>query len=183
MRILCTALFFLALSLSSSLHAQEIFVNITGPDGQIIKGESMNESFREQIESLSFAQASSSNCSSSSSGTGGCGATTGNFFMVVNFDKSLNALRRAMYRGEFLRNVDVTFSKTSGTMKPTTYYTIHMELVQVASISDAKSGTDRNTVQVELNPAKFGWTYYPADRTTPVKFGWDRTANQEWTGF
>ena len=177
----------LTLCFASGLKAQEIYLKFTGQNGNIISGESTAQGMKDNVQGYSFAGSETSACPSTGTGMGGCQTTTNNFFFVVKFDKALNTLRSAMYKGQPLQNVEVTFRKTAaGT--PFTYYTIRLETVQIVSISDAAStGGGDNTVQIELKPGKFGYTYITQTGTgaagTPVKFGWDVIANQEWTGF
>lgn len=112
-------------------------------------------------------------------------ANTGNFFFVVRFDKSLNLLRRYMYRGTPLPKVEVFFVNNFDQLKSQVYYSIRLDEVNLVSISDAKNdGNEPNTIQIEIDPQKIGWTHFPqgpdGKLLTPVKFGWDRASNVEW---
>lgn len=188
MRIAFCGILLLTLCFASNLQAQDIFLKITGSNG-VINGESLG--MKDHIDGFSYAENASSACATSGSGggTGSCQTSTGNFFFVIQFDKTLNALRSIMYKGQALPKIEITFRKqVSGS--PFTYYTLRLDEVHIASISDAvSSGSGTvNTIQIEFNPAKFGWTYFPQPAGTgatssPVKFGWDRSQNREWTGF
>ena len=59
--------------------------------------------------------------------------------------------------------------------------------VIVTHITDAADLINSVKNQVELDAARFGWTYIyqlgNGATDTPIKFGWDIISNTEWTGF
>ena len=181
MRIIYTCFLVLFFGISSSLSAQNMFIKLTGADG-VITGESVADGFKDHLESLSFAQASSAACAGGTKE--GCVANTGNFFFTVRLDKSLNPLRRHMYKGTPLTRVEIFFTRNGDMGKQQTYYSIRLDGVNVVSINESGSESERSTIQLEFEPQKIGWTYTqpgPDGRPLPaVKFGWDRTKNTEW---
>ncbi|RYF81038.1 MAG: hypothetical protein EOO03_16930 [Chitinophagaceae bacterium] len=186
MRIIYTCFLVLFFGFSSSLSAQDIFIKITGANG-VIAGESQNDAYRDHLDGFSFAQASTAACTSSAGGSKeGCMANTGNFYVVVRLDKSLNLLRKHMYLGTPLDKVEIFFTKNQNIGKNQAYYSIRLDAANLVSINDAiSSGSDINTVQLEFDAKKIGWTQFPTGpdgrSLPPVKFGWDRSRNVEWT--
>lgn len=187
MKVIYTCVFAFAFFLCSKLNAQDLYLKAVGPNGSQINGEVTAIGYRDYIQGYSYAQSSSATCTTGTSGgMGGCQNSTGNFFFVLNLDKSTNPMRSILYKGQALQTLEVSFVKIVGGT-PAVYQTVKMEEVMILSISDAMSaGGGNSTVQIEFSPTRFGWTYTPqtgGPSGTPVKFGWDRAMNQVWTGF
>lgn len=161
------------------VYAQDIFVKIFDNAGVLIPGESNDAAHSNEIKAISYGQQSSA-CTT---GTPGCGVTTGNFIFNMGINKSVNLLRRSMYLLLPLTSVDIVFRKIGAS--PFEYYKIHLENVVVAGVSETSDGTGGllNTFQISLDPQKLHWTYIPISPSgvpgTPIKFGYNRATNSE----
>lgn len=151
--------------------------------GTQINGESLDSRHPNEIVATSFGQ-ENINCSSISGGSP-CSGKPGHFIFNMAINKSLPLLKKALYNTEHLTSIDIVFRKagTSGFE----YYKIHLENVIVTHVTDATEGGAIVSNQIEVDAAKFGWTYIPqkpdGSADTPIKFGWDITSNAAWTGF
>lgn len=169
----------------TSVHSQviEIFVKVIDASGTQINGESADIKHLNEIVTTSFGQ-ENINCSTITGGAP-CAGKPGHFIFNMGISKSLPLLKKALYNTEHLTSIDIVFRKSGGA--PFEFYKIRLENVIVTHITDAADITSSVKNQVEVDAARFGWTFIPqksdGSGDIPVKFGWDITSNIVWTGF
>ena len=167
-------------------HAQgySIFVKIIDANGKQINGEVADKGYENQIAATNFGQ-ENINCTTVTGGAP-CSGKSGRFIFNMVINKSLPLLKKALFSTEHLTSIDIIFRKP-GSSTPFTYYKIRLENVIVTHITDAADLINSVKNQVELDAARFGWTYIYQSANggtdTPIKFGWDIISNTEWTGF
>ena len=175
-------LFIFSLFFLSKASAQvDIFIKITNPNS-IIEGESTVKGYEKQIVATSFAHEENNcvNCTSTTGGGGVSKAKTSNFVFTMNLNKSIIGLKKALYSGDHLDKVVISFVKPNGAGTPTLYYEITLETVFVANITDATSG-EPNTNEIQFAAVKYTWKYWQQTGTgtpaQPIQFTWDSSTN------
>jgi type VI secretion system Hcp family effector len=182
-KILPFLMFILFSDLSAHSQVSEIFVKVIDATGTQIIGGSTVAAHPNEIITTSFGQ-ENINCSTITGGSP-CSGKPGHFIFNMITDKSIPLLKKALYNTEHLISIDIVFRKIGAT--PFEYYKIRLENVIITHITDAGDLSTGSKNQVEVDAAKFGWTYImqksDGSPDTPVKFGWDITTNTAWTGF
>ena len=132
-----------------------IYVKIVNPN-LLIEGESIQKGYERQIDANSFAQ-EESNCADCYLG-GPNKAKSSNFVFTTNLNKAVLGLRKAMYKGDALDKVIISFVNTNAGGQ-FLYYEITLENVHVVNITDAAPGNP-HVNEVQLAPAKCRWKYW-----------------------
>lgn len=185
MRKIYTLVFLAVLFISTNGFSQNMFLKIA-----TIEGESNQRGHEKEIRVNSYSQGITS-CVPTNNGNGGanaCKATVTPIDLIINFDKSNIALKKAVLMGTILASADFVQEKTGGGgASPSAYYKIHMENVRVVSTQESNSeGSGQTpTVAIELTFTKIAWQYIEQgdDGRSGVKTsgGWDLISHAPWT--
>ena len=165
---------------STTINAQvDIFVKITNTNS-IIEGESLVKGYEKQINANSFAQEENNCVNCTVSGGGGAGkAKTSNFVFTMNLNKAIIGLKKALYTGDPLDKVVISFVKINGGV-PFLYYEITLQNVYVANITDAAS-SEPNVNEIQFAAVKYSWKYWTQNPNgtigQPIQFTWDSSTN------
>ena len=155
-----------------SFAAMDMFLKIN-----LIPGESVDATHKEWIDVLAFTDGATAKIVPNSSPT----VFTNEFSFTIYIDKSLNPLRRVLFVGTHITNIQFDMRKAGNSQL---YEQVYMENVVVTSITGGLDGaSDRGTINVSFCPAKFRYTYYitaPNGTQTTNLFGWDVQGNITW---
>ena len=166
----------------SKVSAQlQLFIKVTGSDGNMIQGESTVRGHENEIEAFSYGQDITSCCGELAGKT-----TIGKFIANIQLGKASNVLKGILIKGLHLKSVEVTVRKNGNSQAD--FYKIKMEEVTISQMTEGQADlTKIPQQQVSFNGARIGWIYYPqkpdGSLGTPVKFGWDIKKNLEWNNF
>ena len=172
---------------SRSLAQNQIFIKVIGSTGGtpatgIFDGGSTDERHQHEIEAYSYADGLAGCNSPSFGGGGGGGAckiskTPFSFSMPLSF--ATISFKYNLLTGRNLTSVDMVIRKNGET--PFEFYKVHMETVQVVSISEGAS-SESPVFNIELQPQKIAWQVIqqstdgrPGDK---FSYGWDFAANK-----
>jgi type VI secretion system secreted protein Hcp len=149
-----------------------------------IKGESLDEKCKDQIDVLSWSFGESQSGTFHSGSGGGAGKVNVQDLHFTHFvDKATPELFKVCAKGTHIPSALLTVRKAGD--KPLDYLTIEMENVLVSSVSTGGShGDDRIVENVSLNFRKLKMIYRTQTDTgaggkSPT-FGWDIPANKPW---
>ena len=159
--------------------AVDMFLKIDG-----IKGESRDETKKDEIDVLAWSWGMSQSGSMHIGGGGGSGKVSVQDISVTKYlDRSSPNLMKACCKGDHIKEATLTVRKAGSS--PVEYVVIKMFGVLVAAVSTGGSGgEDRLTENLTLNFAKVQLDYQPQKEdgakdggTIPVK--WNIEANSE----
>lgn len=161
----------LLLPLLAASQTSEVYINLTNPAGQPIKGESVTRGYERWIQGLSIASGSKNNSQ-------------------INFTTSIAGssadLKKAMASGQFLLNGQVSVIQI-GAEKPVTQYSIKMERIKVLSCSESMGCNGQMSTAVTLQASRIGWTYYSTGKgglqIVSNKYGYDFDTGGAWNNF
>lgn len=148
-----------------------------------IKGESPDDSHKEEIEVLAWNWGLSQSGSTHHGSGGGAGKVNVQDISLTKYvDKASPVLMKMCCSGKHHTEALLTVRKAGD--KPLEYIKIKMEDVIVSSLSTGGSGgEDRLTENVSLNFAKVSVDYTPqkpdGSGDAPIKMGWNIAANVE----
>lgn len=132
----------------------DIFVELQG-----IKGEVVNQKFKDQIQALSYTQSFRNLTPSGSGGGGGAGKVVcGDITLLKNIDKASPEIIRHVVTGKHIQTGKISFTSATGTN--TTYYTVTLSDVLLTSIDQTDQNDSARIVErVTLSSSKFDFTY------------------------
>ena len=149
-----------------------------------IKGESLDDKHKDEIDVLSWSFGESQAGTFHSGSGGGAGKVNIQDLHFTHFvDKATPELFKVCANGKHIETAILTVRKAGE--NPLEYLKIEMKHVLVSSVSTGGShGEERLTENVSLNFAKVKMTYKSqtdkgAAGASPT-FGWDVPANKEW---
>lgn len=148
-----------------------------------IKGESVDEVHKEEIDVLSFAWGMTQSGSAHVSGGAGCGkVNVQNLVVSKLFDKSSPALMKLCCNGKHFTKALLTVRKAGGS--PIEYIKIEMHNGIIAGIAPGGTGhDDRIGETLTLNFEAFNCIYTPQDdkgaAQGEVPAGWNIAKNTE----
>lgn len=157
---------------------QDIFLSVDG-----VKGESADDSHKEEIDVLSWSWGMSQSGTTHIGGGGGAGKVSVTDLSVTKYvDKSSTVLMKGCCNGKHYEEAVLTLRKAGET--PLEYLKITMTEVLISSISIGGSGgEDRVTENITLNFAKYKAEYLPQKKDgsgdAAVEVGWDIAKNIE----
>lgn len=150
-----------------------------------IKGESQDDSHKDQIDVLAWSWGVSNSGTAHTGGGGGAGkANVQDLSFTKYIDLASADLMEAACNGKHFTEAVLVVRKAGET--PLEYLTITMQEVIITSVSTGGSGgQDRLTENVTLNFAKVKMKYVKQSATGPaegdVTKGWDIQANKAWS--
>lgn len=167
----CTLLF-----CQAGFCQMSITIKATTSTGTVILGTSIIAAHANEIDVLSFANATDS-CT-----TGTCQPALQDLAFTVEMDKSTNLLRAEMFKRLRFQTVEISFRKTNATFD---FYKIKMEAVRLTSLAESTSNGNPSIIfQLTFSPTRIGWIFnYQSGGgglAAPVKFGWDFSTGAEW---
>jgi type VI protein secretion system component Hcp len=171
--ILVSGMFFCTASFS-----QNIFLKIVSRAGVTLNGGSMVIHHQNEINAMAYSDGLEG-CTTLVIGGGGgaCKINHTNFSFSMHRSLSAIQLKKEMLIGNPLKTVDMTMSQNNGEGPEQVVYRVHMENVNIVSISDGGEDSDGQTFNVELLPRKIAWQVltYPNTGGGAEKFsyGWD----------
>jgi len=145
------------------------------------KGESVDNTHKDEIDVLAFSWGLTQSGSSHIGGGGGSGKVAVQDLSVTKYlDTASTVLMQKCCSGKHFPSAILTARKAGDT--PVEYYKVKMEDVLVSSISSgASGGEDRQTESITLNFAKVKIEYTPQkDDGSPgatVEHGWNIRTN------
>lgn len=149
-----------------------------------IKGESLDDSHRDEIDVLAWSWGMSQSGTTHMGGGGGSGKVAIQDLSVTKYvDKASPNLMKFCSNGGHIEEAKLTVRKAGGA--PLEYIIITMKQVIVTSVSTGGSGgEDRLTENVTLNFAKVKYEYQPqkADGSKDggaIPYGWNIASNKE----
>lgn len=150
-----------------------------------IKGESKDNTFKDQIDILSWSWGCSNSGTMHMGGGGGGGKMNAQDLGIVKYvDLSSNDLIKRCCNGDHIEWAELIVRKAGG-QAPLPYFAIRMEEVMVTSYQTGSGmgDLDRIQEQLSLNFAKFTITYKLQDEKGALKgktdAGWDIGANSK----
>jgi type VI secretion system secreted protein Hcp len=172
---------------SRCLAQNQIFIKAIGSTGGspatgIFDGGSTDERHQHEIEAYAYSDGLAG-CANLSSGGGGGSAckiskTPFSFSMPLSF--ATISFKYNLLAGRHLTSVDMVIRKNGG-RDQVEFYKVHMETVQVVSISEGAS-VESPIFNIELQPQKIAWQVIQqsTDGAAGDKFsyGWDFSANK-----
>lgn len=162
---------------SASLAVVDMFLKIDG-----VKGESQDQTYKEQIDVLAWSWGLSNSSTMHLGGGGGAGKANFQDLSITKFiDVSSPELMLAVSTGKIYKTAELILRKPGGD-KPVDYYKIMMTDVIVTSLSTGGSGgEDRLTENITLNFATVKVEYIPQQKDgsngTLAEFGFDIAQN------
>lgn len=157
--------------------AVDMFLKIDG-----IKGESFDNSHKDEIDIIAWSWGASQSGSAHTGGGGGSGkANIQDVSLTKYVDKASPLLFKACCNGQHIREIDLVVRKAGE--KPLEYLKLKLSDCLVSSVTTGGSGgEDRLTENVSLNFAKFQLTYTAQDdkgaAAGEVPFAFDIKANK-----
>ena len=147
-----------------------------------IKGESLDDKHKDEVDVLSWSWGVSQSGSSASGGGGGAGKASFNDFTFTHYlDKASPGLLKACATGEHIKEATITERKAGEGQKE--FLTIQMNDVIVASVSLGGSGYGPVSENVVLRFAKVDLEYKPmkpdGSLDAGVHFTYDIKGNKE----
>lgn len=157
--------------------ASDIFAKIGD-----IKGESLDDKHKDEIDVMSFSWGLAQSGSLASGGGGTVKAQFQDFHFASNMSKASPKLFLACATGEHIKEATITMRKAGE--RPQEFLIIKMNDVLVSSYqTGGSSGGDVPTDQLSLNYAKIEFSYSAqrADGTldAPIIAGWDLKLNKK----
>lgn len=177
---------------TKSIAQNRIFIKAIGSTGMgsatgVFDGGSTDERHRNEIEAYAYSDGLAG-CisSSSSSAAAACKITKTPFSFSMPLSFATISLKYNLLQGKLLTSVDMVISNNSGEERGgLDFYKVHMEGVQVVSVSEGSTSPDSPIFNIELHPQKIAWevTKQNTDGGVGAKFsyGWDFTANKPFT--
>lgn len=149
-----------------------------------IEGESVDIDHPKWIEALATA---GGECTEITFGgpSGGTASrpTVKEFTFSFNLDKATNLLRKKLYEGVPITNMNIEYVRQGGGNN-LVFYKIYMEDVFVTSVDNGWSEGSLPIVNVSFKPIKFRYSYYPltpqGNLGPAVIFGWNLQTNTMW---
>ena len=171
---------------TKSVAQNKIFIKAFGSTGAgsatgVFDGGSTSDRHRNEIEAYAYSDGLAG-CANATKLGGGSACkvvkTPFSFSMPLSF--AVISFKYNLLQGKFLTSVDMVINNNSGE-RGLDYYKVHMEGVQVTSVSEGASG-EAPVFNIELQPQKIAWeiTKQSTDGAAGDKFsyGWDFTANR-----
>jgi type VI secretion system secreted protein Hcp len=158
--------------------ASDIFAKIGD-----IKGESLDDKHKDEIDVMSFSWGLSQTGSFASGGGGGSGKVQfQDFHFTSNTNKSSPKLFIACATGEHIKEATITVRRPGENRQD--YIVIKMNDVLISSYqTGGTAGADRPTDQVSMAFAKIEYSYKPqkpdGSLDAAVTEGWDLKANKK----
>lgn len=149
-----------------------------------IKGESVDDGHKDEIDILSWSWGASQSGTTHTSKGGGSGkVNVQDITIVKGVDKSTPVILKHCATGIHIPKAVLTVRKAGGS-KPLEYYKLTMEDVLVSSISSGGSGgADRLTETITLNFGRYVLEYTPQKEDgsgdAAVKSGYNIAENKE----
>lgn len=159
------------------MAAADIFVKLEGPD---LKGSSLDDKHKDEIEVNSFAKGVSQQGSFGAGGGGGTGkANFSDYTFSKYIDKSSAAIEEACTKGTHYDKVTITCRKAGG--KQEEYYIVTLEKAIISSYSlSVAEGGGRPMESFSINFDKVGVVYKEQDEqgavTATVSFDYNISA-------
>lgn len=175
---------------TKSLAQNQIFIKAIGSTGNgtatgVFDGGSTDERHRNEIEAYAYADGlAGCTSSSSSSASSACKITKTPFSFSMPLSFATISFKYNLLMGRNLTSVDMVITKNEerGGFE---FYKVHMETVQVLSISEGSTSPGSPIFNIELQPQKIAWevTKQSNDGSVGAKFsyGWDFSSNKAFT--
>jgi type VI secretion system Hcp family effector len=180
MRKIFTLLVLSASLFSTKSFAQKMFLTISG-----IEGSSTQETHKNALQVFSYSQGMTS-CPPDGSGKSTCRPNISSLSLMVKFDKSNIAIKKANLLGTHLATADFDQDKAGGD-KAFSFYKIHMEDVTIVTSQESNSeGSSQDpSLSIELSFSRIAWQYTVQTVTgqagEKVTVGWDLAKNKPWS--
>jgi len=156
--------------------ASDIFAKIGD-----IKGESLDDKHKDEIEVLSFSWGVTSTGATAAGGGGGAGkATFQDLSIVHKIDKASPLLMRACATGTHLKDATITYRKAGKDQQD--YLIVKMNDVMITGVTDAAaSGQGSETISLAFAKIELEYKPQKADGSldTGIHFKFDLKANKE----
>ncbi len=163
--------------------AVDIFLKLTNN----IKGESQDDTYRNNIDVLAWNWGlSQSGTTHIGTGGGGGKVNVQDITLTKYVDLATNDLLKRCTNGEHIEGGELIVRKSGGTT-PVEYFRIKMQNIMITSYQTGgqKDGLDRIQETLTLNFRKFEITYTLQEDTgaagAETVSGWDIAENREWT--
>ena len=163
--------------------AVDIFLKLSNN----IKGESQDDTHRDEIDVLAWNWGlTQSGTTHIGSGGGGGKVNVQDIVLTKYVDLATNDLIKRATSGEHIENGELVVRKSGGA-SPVEYFRINMENIMITSYNTggAKDGLDRIQETLTLNFRKFEVVYtLQEDSGAPgaeTMSGWDIAENKEWS--
>jgi type VI secretion system secreted protein Hcp len=156
----------------------DIFVELQG-----IKGEVVNQKFKDQILALSYTQSFRNLTSTGSGGGAGAGKVVcGDITLLKNIDKASPEIIRHVVTGKHIDTGNISFTSSAG-LGNTVYYSVALTDVLLTSIDQTDQNDNARIIErVTLSASKFDFTYTVVNakgQTQPGgQFSFDCQANK-----
>ena len=172
-------------SFTRSLAQNQIFIKVIGSTGGtpatgIFDGGSTDDRHKHEIEAYAYSDGLAG-CSNVSivGGGGACKISKTPFSFSMPLSFATISFKYNLLLGRFLTSVDMVIRKTGESNFE--YYKVHMETVQVVSISEGAS-SESPIFNIELQPQKIAWQVIQQSRDgragDKFSYGWDFAANK-----
>ncbi|MEO5783575.1 MAG: type VI secretion system tube protein Hcp [Ginsengibacter sp.] len=170
---------------SRSLAQNQIFIKAVGTPGPglssgVFDGGSSDEGHRNEIEAFAYSDGLAGCTNSSNGGSSSVckiSKTPFSFSMPMSF--ATISFKYNLLLGKAITSVDMVIRKNVGE-RPFEFYKVHMETVQVVSISEGAS-SESPIFNLELQPQKIAWQVIQQSRDgigDKFSYGWDFSANK-----
>ncbi len=159
----------------------DIFMRLEGGG---VQGESTVTNYVGWTEVNSFNGGSTAAVSTGGGGGGAAPAVTKCFTVSILQDKASYHLKRKMYLGSPLINVQLDFLRQNGAGGAIVYYRLFMENVYVTAIEEAVTDDAGILMNISFTPQRFRYSYFfqnpNGSPAPPSIFGWDTFQNTTW---
>lgn len=169
-------------------HAQ-IYIKAFGSTGNgsatgVFDGGSQSEGHHNEIEAYAYSDGLVG-CATASAGKGGgagaCKVVKSPFTFSMPVSFAVISFKYNLLLGKLLTYVDMNIEK-QGEGSNFAYYKVHMEGVQVVSISEGAGSPDSPVFNIELQPTKIAWQVNKQSNDggsgPGFSYGWDFSANK-----
>lgn len=188
MKTYFVSLFILAGSFLCTESFAQIFIKAIGSTGMgtavgTFDGGSTRVGHQNEIEAIAYSDGLAGCSSASGPGGGGgvCKVSKSPFTFSMPLSLAVISFKYNLSIGKTITSVDMVISKNSGEVRGFEYYKVHMENVQVLSVTEGASSDDP-TFNIELDPQKAAWEITKEDPNgspgAKLSFGWDFLRNR-----
>lgn len=161
---------------ATAVAADQIFLRLDG-----IRGGSVNERHRDEIDLSSYAQAFRNTLNFGFGGGAGAGRVScGDITVLKNIDRATPDLIMHVTTGRHIRDGVITFTRSGE--RPIDYYVVRLRDVVIDAVEQIDPPGDAGlTEKVSLKVRQFQFSYTPIDEKggagAPITFGWDCASN------